>query len=469
MTNKDFSEKLSEVCNDSEFENKIKAKKRKKAIKTAVFAGVFLLVIGSVFLFKSLYDRNQKTDLPDNGTFYPENNRWATKLNAVTVSKVTNDMTEIGFDEKLINYVSEHTEGNYMLSPLSFRYALGLLAAGAEGETKAELLKAFGTENLDEWVQYCRTFNGFVERFEEADAAAQKKYDEGVEKGWYEASDRPVRALRIANSVWKNSEITSSFKTAYSDYIETNFGAEYRTFGTADGARLINEWASIKTEKMIEKLLPDDYNMEDIAVVLMNALYFKDNWVNAFKEYYTKADDFTTKAGTKVSKQFMNGIFDNVKYYKDDSTEILVLPMEYGVNMAFVIGDRNGISEKINKAESRNVNVTIPKIDMETTFSNSEFVDFLIANGVTKAFTADADFSGMTDERLFVSDIIQKTKIKLDETGVEAAAVTIIPMELASIITDEPTVFRADRPFSFYIYATANDSSAIMFAGEIVE
>ena len=76
----------------------------------------------------------------------------------------------------------------------------------------------------------------------------------------------------------------------------------------------------------------------------------------------------------------------------------------------------------------------------------------------------------MTDHPVYVSDIIQKTRIKLDEEGVEAAAVTALIMPTsAPVEMNQPAEFIADQPFSFYIYTTCNDTTAILFAGEIVE
>ena len=145
--------------------------------------------------------------------------------------------------------------------------------------------------------------------------------------------------------------------------------------------------------------------------------------------------------------------------------------MKGGVSMAFVLGSREGLAEKISRASFENVSVTIPKMDLETEFSNGEFVDFLKANGVSLAFDAEtADFSEMIDQQVFVSDIVQKTHIKLDKEGVEAASVTAIMMvEGAYLEPDEPIEFTADDPFSFFIYTTCNDTTAVMFAGEIID
>ncbi|MBQ7602296.1 MAG: hypothetical protein IJU49_09085 [Lachnospiraceae bacterium] len=376
--------------------------------------------------------------------------QWAENISANPVTRINSTMDVSSFDERFLAFISEHAEGNYMASPLSFRYALGLLLAGANGETKAELLKAFGVKSEEEWNEYCLDFNGFSER-----------YASGLEQA--------IRALRVANSVWKADWVTEDFKDAYREAIEKYYAAEYRSFTPADAVSKINEWADIKTEHMIQKLLPDDYPTESLAVVLMNALYFKDSWAKEFPKWRTKENDFHTLAGGTTRKEFMT-TEEHFSYYEDDETQLVILPMNGGVYMAFVLGSTDGLSEKISKAGSEQVLVTIPKIDLETDFSNGEFVDFLKANGVNLAFTDAADFSNMIDHDLYVSDIIQKTRIKLDEKGVEAAAVTAIIVPESAMPPEEgPKTFVADRPFSFYIYTTANDTTAIMFAGQIVE
>ncbi len=376
--------------------------------------------------------------------------QWAENISTNPITRINSTMDVSSFDERFLAFISEHAEGNYMASPLSFRYALGLLLAGANGETKAELLKAFGVESEEEWNKYCLDFNGFSER-----------YASGLEQA--------VRALRVANSVWKADWVTEDFKDAYREAIEKYYAAEYRSFTPADAVAKINEWADIKTEHMIQKLLPDDYPTESLAVVLMNALYFKDNWAKEFPKWRTKENDFHTLAGGTTRKEFMT-TEEHFSYYEDDETQLVILPMNGGVYMAFVLGSTDGLSEKISKAGGEQVLVTIPKIDLETDFSNGEFVDFLKANGVNLAFTDAADFSNMIDHDLYVSDIIQKTRIKLDEKGVEAAAVTAIIVPESAMPPEEgPKTFVADRPFSFYIYTTANDTTAILFAGQIVE
>jgi len=383
----------------------------------------------------------------------------------------TNGLTPVAgdFDEALLAYIDGCTQGNYMISPLSFRYALGLLVSGAAGETEAQLLSALGVETKEEWTAYCNRFNGFVQAFYEGLAQDTQAHKQWVAQGMAdENSQAPFRALRVANSIWKRDDITADFDDAYAQYISQNYDAEYNTFNRSNAVERINQWVSSKTEKMIAELLPQGYNTENLAVVLMNALYYKNTWVNAFDEYLTADGAFTTAAGDAVTKTFMEQT-ENMLYYDDGTTQIAVLPMEGGVNMALVLGDSNGIAAKLAAADYRQVHVKVPKIDLETSLDGGQLTGFLKEKGVTDAFDSQkADFSAMIDYRVWVDDIMQKTRIKTDETGMEAAAVTAIMMNDCAMPVEPPAEFIADRPFSFFIYADCEDITPILFAGKIL-
>ena len=412
-----------------------------------------------------------ETTVRPSGSEDPSALRWAEKMSIRKTELITETMHADSFDERFLAFLSEKAEGNYMVSPLSFRYALGLLLAGANGETKTELQKALGVSSEEEWIAYCLDVNGFVEYFAADLEREIGTYREQLKQGWIpKDSPEPFRALRVANSVWKAERIRADFTEAYRESVEKNYAAEYRSFTASDAVEKINEWADIKTEHMIPKLLPDDYPADQLAIVLMNALYFKDSWQTAFSKDATREGDFHARNAQTVRKEFMT-LESDFSFYEDPETKLVILPMKGGVSMAFVLGSAEGLSEKIAKAGSERVKVTIPKMDLETDLSNGELVEFLAKYGVRLAFDSkNADFSAMIDHPVYVSDIIQKTRIKLDEDGVEAAAVTAIMMnDEAFFEPNEPKEFTADQPFSFYIYTTCNDTTAILFAGEIVE
>ncbi|MBR3436788.1 MAG: hypothetical protein IKG97_03425 [Lachnospiraceae bacterium] len=394
---------------------------------------------------------------------------WAEHMNVLAPFNNTTEMEGSSFDERLMAFLAGRAEGNYMASPLSFRYALGLLLSGAEGETKDELLRALGVESEEEWTRQCLLFNGFVEAFKQAFQEELERFREAGEEGFLpKDSIEPYMALRVANSVWKSEALDASFTEEYMENAVKNYAAEYRSFLPQNVVEKVNEWARIKTEGLIEKLLPEGYNADALAVILMNALYYKNAWLESFLKEASAPGEFTARDGSVTEKEFMHKT-ESLLYYEDSETQLVVLPMKGGVNMAFVLGDSRDLASKISKATYQKVSVTIPKFDIETSFENGEFVDFLKESGVNAAFDGRADFSRMIDTQVFVSDIIQKTRIKIDEEGVEAAAVTAIIMTKGMFTPEKPVEFTADRPFSFAVYAAPGEQMLTLFAGEIVE
>ena len=142
--------------------------------------------------------------------------------------------------------------------------------------------------------------------------------------------------------------------------------------------------------------------------------------------------------------------------------------MRDGVRVAFVLGNAAGLSEKLAKATYEKVHGMFPMFENKTTVSGDIILPFLQGRGMVNAFEdGAADFTGMSDSaNFYIDDIFQSTKIKFDEQGVEAAAVTVIMMEATSA---EPVVkpidFIADHTFSYFIYASADDMTNMLFFG----
>ena len=381
-------------------------------------------------------------------------------------------LTPDTFDENLLQYIASVTEGSYMVSPLSFRYALGLLLAGASGDTKTELISALGVASEEEWEAVCLAFNDLAVVYADSATRELEQFRMWKKQGVVSPDDpEPSRALQVANSVWKRKDIPADFTAGYRDKIEKSYAAEYFTFTRENAVKKINTWADEKTKGLIPELLPADYDTSDLAVVLMNALYYKNSWKEPFPEHLTEDGDFTLEDGAVITKSFMKNE-ERFVYYEDEATQLVVIPMKDGVYMAYVLGSTENLGDKLAGAKETKVRVTVPKIDLETSFDDGELVSFLKACSVNLAFDPRlADFSVMLEHQVWVDDIIQKTRLKTDETGVEAAAVTAIMIRETSVIEDpeQSKVFTADRPFSFYIYTTVNDVTHMMFAGKIVD
>lgn len=354
------------------------------------------------------------------------------------------------FDSAFMEFIEKTEDGNYMISPLSFKYALGMAMAGADGDTLKQFLTGFGISDLSAYENYIKAFNSFEEGFTEKVKRDLDSYDEAIRKGADKnyLEYRPG-SLRTANSVWKREDL-ADFAKEYKLHLEM-YNAEHYTFTPADIVDRANEWANKKTEGMIPEILSNDYDTTNLAVVLMNALYYKNCWKNEFNKCGEMP--FTTADGAVLKKNFITST-ETYKYYKDDKTELVVIGMNNNVDMVIVTGDTADLQNKINKAKNRKVRVYIPELEIETSLENKELCNFLLSLGITDAFSPYvANFGRMTEtgNDFYIDDIIQKAKIKLDETGVEAAAVTAIMMKNESADPENPIEFKADKPFRFYI------------------
>lgn len=380
-------------------------------------------------------------------------------------------MNKESFESRLDAYIRDHTSGNYMISPLSFRFALGLLLSGTAGKTRDELLSVLGAESMEESERICKSFSGFALTFQNDFLKETAEFRKYAAKGWIEEdAPTPFRALRVANAIWERDDLGNVFKDSFRHAVTEKYDAECGSFSVSDAAEKINDWADQKTEGMIEKILPEDFVAEDIESLLTNALYFKDSWIDAFDKENSFTGNFTTEAGSTVPKDYMTQTSD-FAYYEDTETRLVSLPMNGRIGMAFVLGKTDDFSRKLSETSYCPVQVTIPKLEVETPLSNGELTGFLMDNGVRSVFDPEsADFFLMTERRMVIDDIIQKTKLKLDEEGVEAAAVTAMCAR-AGCLPDrrEPVIFTADRPFSFFIYADIDPEPVIMFSGRISE
>ena len=197
------------------------------------------------------------------------------------------------FDMSLTSFVEKTQTKSYVISPLSFRYALGMLAAGARGETLEQMVKGLG--DLNEFEELIKQFNSFEEGFNAKLKADKEQYDNARDKTYL---TEPKGALRTADSVWKRSDL-DEFLKEYKLRLEM-YGAEYFDFTPEDVIGRVNVWANEKTEGMIPTILPDDYDVTDLAVVLMNALYYKNSWGIGFSK--EGALPFTTYDGKTVDR-----------------------------------------------------------------------------------------------------------------------------------------------------------------------
>ena len=270
----------------------------------------------------------------------------------------------------------------------------------------------------------------------------------------------------LENSIWRNTKSSGELSKKYIEYVKETFGATAENVSEKKITDTVNSWINDNTNGLIPSI-SNDLSYADL--ILVNTLYLRTSWVNDFFEPATQEGDFKTLSGETVKKNFMSQQ-DKFRYYEDENGKFVVLPMNGGINAIFILGEVDDVVGKITNASTEEVAIKLPKFESETTLSENQLIDFCKARGAGQAFTLGADFSLMSDDiQLFISDIIQKTKIKVDEKGIEAAAATAVIMTEGCAL-EEPEVkeFIADQPFK-YMILTDGETPELLFYGQLVE
>lgn len=391
---------------------------------------------------------------------------------AVPLASVTNakNLGFTEFDDQLVEYLKQagREDENFTVSPLSFKAALAMAALGAEGETQALLLKAMGFQSVDELRAWYATVLDGVKDFENRMDALMEDaylYNMDASDSTDSHADRTA-AYRVVNSVWANQDKQGEFRQDFLGDIAKTCQAEAQSVAAKDLARVVNAWVKEQTNGLIPSIV-DDTAAAESSAILVNALYLKSGWEGNF--YKLGDQDFFTRSGETVQMPFMERE-DHFNYYKDEQTQLVSVPLQGGVSMVFVLGEDTGLADKLSRAEYKLVDVTVPMIDVETTLNQKELVNYLTLLGCEKMFTESAEFAPMYTKPLLVADIIQKAKVHTDEEGLEAAAVTAFLMTEACIEPEPetPEIFRADRPFSFYVIKNG-ETPELLFWGQIVK
>lgn len=356
---------------------------------------------------------------------------------------------------KMLSYFNENSESdNFMVSPLSAQFALGMLANGAEGNTLAELENALGVGALDE----LNTLNSKL-------LAELPKADKET-------------TVEMANSMWLNTGF--NVYPEYSKCLADFYRAESRTLELAstEAMKEINRWTSKKTKGLVPELLLRPLK-KDTRIALINAIYFKGEWDEPFKKELTAPRKFLNIDGTTSQPATMRLDGADAKYYSADKYELasldygngaysmtILLPAEdSSLDEAISMIDSQAWSEYKQSGRIRGCNVLLPKFNIETRF---DLIPYLMSLGVHDTFDRDAaDFSSLSEHPVFVSMVKQVTNIMVDEKGTEAAAVTIVGGDTEAVLGPDFKVidFFVDRPFAFII--EERSTGAILFMGRV--
>ncbi len=248
----------------------------------------------------------------------------------------------------------------------------------------------------------------------------------------------------------------------------------------------INAWVAKHTQGKIRDVIHT--LEEDAGLVLLNAIYFKGTWENLFKEKDTEEEDFTLLSGNKIIVPMMHQK-KKFRWLNEEGFQILEMPYKgkrvFGslerVSMIVFLPEKNeGIGEleesltdekiencleKLHKIWEREIDIIFPKFKIETDYELKKILSNL---GMTSAFSDGANFSGIAeDPPRYISQIIHKALVEVNERGTEAAAVTAIRLLGSSIgLTIKPPEFRADHPFIFLLIDSS--TRTILFIGRVM-
>lgn len=375
--------------------------------------------------------------------------------NTLKSAQVVNTNNAFGLD--LFSEINAMVEKpNLMISPTSVGLALGMAYNGAETTTKEAFETLLNYEGLTR---------------EEINAISRDLILQLV-------TNSDGNLMEIANSIWYRDGF--QVKQGFLDLNTTYYDAEVDEldFSSPSAIETINHWVREKTHDKIDRIIED--LSPEAMMVLVNALYFNCTWETEFDKELTERKPFFSDNGEKYADVDMMTTESTFRYAQEEDFTAVELPYQnkkfsmylflpsYNSTVDDLIGELDGDSWKIWMEafqQNRDVQVTMPKFKFDYRRSIGED---LKAMGLGIAFTNQADFSGISDIDLLISEVIHKTYIDVNEEGTEAAAVTGIVFETTSVGGDPgPLVITLDRPFLFAI--TEKASNSIVFVGKVTE
>jgi serpin B len=378
-------------------------------------------------------------------------------------SPVAESSAAFGFD---LYGAIRHREGNIFLSPYSISVALAMARAGGAGETASQM----------DAVLHLRG-EGVAPQFRElAESLEPPLVPESPEEG---AQAVPAYELHIANALWAQQDL--HLLEPFLAVLEDQYRAPLERVDFSDPGEArerINRWVAEQTQKRITDIIPEGQPSPDARLALANAIYLKAPWEESFKLGRTAEAPFSTSAGDEVTAHFMHQT-ESLPYAGMEDLQVLSLPYRDG-RMSMVIllpRKKDGLADLearlgaeqlatwLSALRPTHVRVALPRFEFESSFDLTRTLGEM---GMRDAFDPErADFSKMTEAQLYISLVLHKAFVAVDEEGTEAAAATAELMTLAGAPLEPTVEFRADHPFLFLIQH--RDTGLILFLGRLAD
>ncbi len=375
-------------------------------------------------------------------------------MNIAQTKHIVKNINTLSFNLlKRINTENENT----LISAYSISSALAMTYAGAKDSTKLEMEKILFPN-----------------------------VDKSVNKDFYDLNEslsfNKKLELYSANALWL--ENSYKLEKEYRKLISYDFKSEVNTanFSSEKGRKKarneINSWVEKTTKGMISDFIAPNVLSNSTMLVLVNAIYYFSKWNIKFPKENTYKGIFKTSQKDSSSCDYMTDT-SNYSYYTDNLLSAIEIPYENNEASMIILLPKNpseNLSESINSLYFRKIYSSFKKEKLELHLpkfklkSEYELNKYLIEMGLASIFNSSADFSGITGSKeLFISNVIHKAAIELNESGTKASAATAVVVSRSAIVGNatKPTLFKADHPFMFLI--RENSTGTILFMGNLAK
>lgn len=332
------------------------------------------------------------------------------------------------FDDELIKYLclNGYDSSNFIVSPEAFRASLCIVAEGARGNTRTELLKAAGFSGMDTLTS------------------------------WYSELNE-----QVVNSVWSSEDTIGRFNTSYASNIAENYNAEVFSCKSDEMVQTIKEKTLQKTEGIT---FDEADRLEGFSSVIISTLNLQGAWEEAFAGAKLSDGVFVDNDGNEYSMSFAEKT-DKFLYADENDVQVLVIPMKNDLSFVCFTGSATDKFSKMKKLKPETVHVVLPEFELESVFDSRDLFGFLLERGINNAIDSQtANFYNVcSDGDWFMQEMMQKSRISFD--GAYSSK------KKKSNKTDENSdvkEFIADKPFSFMVFSDfGKENQHMMLYGQI--
>lgn len=427
-----------------------------------------LIAFGFAVILSSCNSEESKPDYPDslqlphngmsnfkNATYLDNFETVSLNSNSKLAAEASNNFTFRLFHDLNGNY----SDVNNCVSPYSAFVALSMLANGDKGDTKEEILK---TLRIDE--------NSSIDSLNSYNSQLYKTL----------SSYGETLRCNISNSIWIIPDLMMN--PSFSDIMQNVFGAYsgVSDFSTDYGIQKVNGWIEDSTNGIIKNFF--NHTIPDATMIVANAVYFKGDWKVPFSKKLTQTGAFTTINGETEEVEMICGGSEYFKYYSNTEFDMVGIPYDndnYEMDLilpkdsdfGYCLGGfslsryKEILASEINDYDI--VSIEFPKFKVETEMSLGASLRRL---GINTIFNKSNGFSDMilSDEPLYINDMLQKSVLNVDESGTVGASATATTMWGAS---DNHNIksfnIQFNRPFIYLIREVR--SGVIIFIGKITD